>query len=278
MFTVRKDAASNAVNAKASTVTLTSLPSYIDDYNTANGTSYTLLPTDIYTVANGSDNASSTGIAVTGTGLTLSFAGGDFIKNVIFKVDGSKVDLSKQYAVAYAITNTDGLSKKKGQDTILATIAIKNRWDGTYTITGTMTDVANPALTHANDALGADAPVQVELRTISATTNVVYDNYVFGGVYVIISNAGAKSSYGSLGRVITFDPATNKVVSMVNYYGQPAGNGRSLALNPDGVNTYDPGTKTIAIKYNMLQPGVAGVPASGIRTQFDETWTYIGSR
>jgi len=284
VFTVRKDAASNAVNAKASTVTLTALPSYIDAYNTANGTSYTLLPTDIYTIATSTDNASSGGITATGTGLTLNFAGGEFVKNVIFKVDGSKVDLSKQYAVAYAITNTDGLTKKKGQDTILATIAIKNRWDGTYAFTGTMTDIANASLTHINDYLSSlpagtstPAPMQYELRTISATQNVVYDNYLGAGIAVDITNAGSASRYGSVGIIVTFDPATNKVVSMVNYYGQPAGNTRSLELNPDGVNAYDPGTKSISIKYRMTQPSVIADPPH-IRTNWDETWTYIGPR
>jgi hypothetical protein len=62
----------------------------------------------------------------------------------------------------------------------------------------------------------------------------------------------------------------------VNYYGQPAGNTRS-GLDPSGVNQYDAATKTVRIKYNMTQSSL--VPAAPhIRTTWDETWKYVGSR
>jgi hypothetical protein len=89
--------------------------------------------------------------------------------------------------------------------------------------------------------------------------------------------ADAISYYGSFGLILTFDPLTNKVASVTNYYGQPAGNSRYAQLDASGANVYDPGTKTVTIKYNMCQPSVVTV-APFIRTTWDEVWTYKGAR
>ncbi|MDB5131370.1 MAG: hypothetical protein JWR02_1119 [Mucilaginibacter sp.] len=273
VFTVRRDAASPADLQKAVTVSLTALPStYIDAYNTANGTSYTLMPTSIYTVT------TTGGISVTSTGLALNYAAGDFAKNVVFNVDGSKVDLSKQYAVAYVITNHGGFSKKVGYDTVFATVAIKNRWDGVYAATGTMTDVTNAAYSHINTFLATQsaAPMQYELRTTSATQCVLFDNYVVGGVATPFSTATSWSYYGSFGLVVNFDPVTNAITSVTNYYGQPAGNGRSARLDVTAPNVYDPASKTIDIGYQLV--GGSLVPVGAVRATWRETWKYIGSR
>lgn len=284
MFTVRRDAASKADLQKAVTVTLKAQDqSYV-------GTTYTVMPSSLYTL-----NAQP-GVSIASNGdLTLNFAAGDFAKNIIFNVDGSKVDLSKQYAMAYVITNFGGFTKQHAadgtaQDTILSTIAIKNRWDGVYTAVGTQSDVTDSRIQDVNSVLaanGIDPPMQYELQTTSATSNYVFDNYV-GGEYswwaqfADSNGAPQLNRYGSFSPVFTFDPATNKVVSIVNKYGQPAGNGRSAELDPSGDNVYDPGTKTIKVKFFMKQPGASGpsgpVPADGIRTRFDYTLTYIGSR
>lgn len=295
MFTVRRDAASSADLNKAVTIALTDISStYLDAYNTANGTNYSPLTSDIYTLPTAADIttggafATAKGISATATGLSINFAGGDYDKNVIFKIDGSKVDLSKQYAVAYTITSFDGFSKKIGSDTILTTVAIKNKWDGVYEVTaGTMTDAANPGLTHINTWLAAngtasgypDAFMRYELRTTSATQCVLYNNWITGlqGVNIPINSGGNLSYYGSFGLVLNFDPTTNAITSITNYYGQPAGNTRSAQLDPSGANAYDPTTQTIDIKYFMLQPSVI-VAAPFVRTSWAETWKYVGSR
>jgi hypothetical protein len=61
----------------------------------------------------------------------------------------------------------------------------------------------------------------------------------------------------------------------VNAYGQPASNGRYAQLDPTGVNTWDPVTKTLKVKYFMFQPSVIAV---GPRVSFNETFTYVGVR
>lgn len=273
VLTVKKDAANNTDLKKSENVVLTALPSAIDAYNAANGKEYELLPASFYTLG-----SADQGVSMASNGdLTFAFASGDFSKDFVIKLDGSKLDLSKTYALAYQITKTDGLSiHAASKDTVLAFFSVKNKWDGVYTSVGTMVDSQNPGYADVNEGLGAEAPMQYELRTISATECVVFDNYQIGDVALPFWTGSAVSYWGSFGLIVKFDPATDKIASVRNYYGLPA-NTRSAELDPSGVNAYDPSTKAISIKFNMLQPSVVTTPPY-IRVRFDYTWTYLKSR
>ena len=292
MFSVRRDAANSAELNTSRSVTLTDITAnvvgtkvvsgtttnitYLDAYNSHNGTSYSPMPSTLYTFA-----ADPT-IAKTSTGYTLNFAPGDFAKNIVFKIDGSQVDLSKQYAIAIAISNTGGLTHKVGFDTVVATVAIKNKYDGVYTTSGTMVDITNTTLQEfnvflasTNNTTGVPAPQEIELRTTSANTCDVYDNYFFGGYYYPIASGTSYSQYGSFCPTLTFDLATDKITAVGNHYGNPASNGRYGKLDPTGtVNAYESGK--ITIKFNMV--GGSGVTANQVRTTWDEVWKFKKSR
>jgi hypothetical protein len=273
MFMVRRDAANNGDLQKAITVKLTVLSqAYLDKQ----GGGYTsIFPTNIYTMPTDADITSGgqflgdEGITKDADGFTLKFAVGEFAKTVYFYVDGSKVDLSKQYAAAFAISDHGGFSGKHNDggaslDTVLSTIAIKNAWDGNYDVTGSYTDANIPS------ALG-HYPYNIDFQTISATSNDVYD-YDTGGYAFGFTSVDGPSSYGSFSPEFTFDPVTNKVTSIVNAYGQGSGgHKRSIRLDPSGVNAYDPASKTIKVKYIMVSDGAD-------RCHFDETYTYKKSR
>lgn len=146
-------------------------------------------------------------------------------------------------------------------------LPIKNRWDGHYEVTGSFVDNASSTIT-------GYYPLEWDLVTSGGSQVVVYDRDYTGTPTHIIQSGTSLSQYGSYGLVVNFDPATNKITSITNYYGQFSGSfQRSAALDPTGVNAYDPATKTIKIKYFMQQ----GNPAA-VRTSFNETWTYVGPR
>jgi hypothetical protein len=280
IFTLKKDAKNEAELNKAQTFVLTSLPDALTKYNEKNGSSYELLPQSFYTLGNSKTTQASNG------DLTFKFASGAFAEDFIIKLDGSKLDLSKTYGLAYKLTGTDGLGvHAASKDTLYAFFSVKNKWDGVYEIKGTMTDNQNATLGHINEYLSSASntsdtkgPMQFELRTISATKCEVYDNYFLGGNYMPIRSGTGYSQYGNFALIIEFDPATNKVAAVTNYYGQPnPANTRSARLDPSGINTYDSGTKTIDIIYNMLQPSVVTTPPY-VRVTWTETWKYIGSR
>jgi hypothetical protein len=143
---------------------------------------------------------------------------------------------------------------------------IKNMYDGNYTLTGTMVDLANSAFKGAY-------PLNVYLITQSGNSVALWDIDIWGNYFHTFMNGSSYSGYGSFSPVFIFD-ANNNVTSVVNIYGQPASNGRSAQLDPSGVNKFDPVTKTLKVKYWLNQPAVIAPH----RTTFDETFTYEGPR
>ena len=191
-----------------------------------------------------------------------------------FKIDANNVpnSLSTMYLLPVRIQSAENNVVVSGNfGTKLVRILARNKWDGIYTATGTLVDLSTSAIT-------GNYPMTIHLVTSSSFTCTVQEPaasaYGSPPIFHSIRSGGSFSVYGSYGMVVTFD-ATDKVTSLINYYGQPASNGRSGSLDPAGVNKYDPATKKVTIKYWMIQPSVV---ASGPRTIFDEVWTYVGPR
>jgi hypothetical protein len=254
---VNKEAVSESVLNTASKVVITEDPTIISAYNTAHGTTYIGLPTTAFTIDPANPKV--------GNDYTLTFNPGEFFKQLKITVPNATVlDPNKKYAIGFKISSVEGGKISASENTVLVEVGLKNKWDGVYKVTGTMVDLTSATLT-------GNYPLTWELRTSGSNTLAVYDKSTGTQTHLILS-AGAASQYGSFGLNITIDPATNKITSVVNSYGQPASNGRSAGLDPSGVNAYDPATKTFKIKYYLLQPGTA------IRTTFDETWVFSGVR
>lgn len=136
---------------------------------------------------------------------------------------------------------------------------VVNLLAGKYVCTGQMTDNTTASLT-------GPYPWNVSLRPVTATQLELVDDDQTNDVYHKILNDGNGSYYGSFGVVFNLDNHY-RVISVVNKYGQPSSNGRSAQLDPSGINTFDPVTRILRVKYWMNQPG------STHRTSFDETFT-----
>lgn len=273
LITVRRDEVSQAGVDQPLTVKLTNVTDSIDAYNAAEGTSFEPLPDSLFTLIQGK------GVTRSGNVYTVTFQPGETAVTIPIALNGAKWDLSHTYAMYFKITDPGGKGVTSGHAESLAAVAVKNKWDGIYEVTGTMTDYTNATLQHVNVWLLANGydPVTYELRTAGPTTCYVYDPVVYGDYIVPITSGANLSGYGSFALVVEFDPATDKIVSVTNYYGQPAGNTRSAGLDPTGVNAYDAATKTIQIKYNMYQP--SAVPAAPhLRTAWNETWKWVADR
>jgi hypothetical protein len=186
-------------------------------------------------------------------------------------------------------------------------LSAKNLWDGTYAVRGPVTDVFAPNLIEWANQPGYNVPTwlvdhpgawEAHLITISATECVLFDNTVWGLPAIALYNTNPiqNTGYGSFGLIITFDPATNKVAKVRNYYGDPTAgpantlgnpalgtgpplyqstfNSRYALLDPTGANTVQ-ANRDILIKYQMFQPNTVPV---GARTTFNQTFEYIGPR
>jgi len=255
---IYRDAPGQAALNSSTQVVITEDPSIVAAYNAAHNTNYIALPSSAFTIDPSNPRV--------GNNYTLTFGPGEFYRQLKITVPNATVlDPNKKYALGFKVSSVDNDGKiSASENQLVVEVGLKNKWDGVYSVNGTMVDLANAALT-------GYYPLTWELRTTGATTLAIYDKSQGTQTHLIL-NGGGLSQYGSFGLNITIDPATNKITSIVNSYGQPSGNGRSAALDPSGVNAYDPATKTFKIKYFMLQPG------STVRTTFDETWVYTGVR
>ncbi len=139
--------------------------------------------------------------------------------------------------------------------------------DARYRMEGTLTDAKDPAFVWPGNTY------EYSLETITLT-QVKLISKTLGFSAHMLKNGINETYYGNFGLLVNFDPATNKITSVTNFYGQPSPTaGRSAILDPSGINTWDPTTKNIKIKYWMDETGFAGH-----RTSFDETWVYLGTR
>ena len=267
LLSFKKDIPNSSALALPSTVTLTldtDGSTLIKKYNTAHGTDYIAMPLDLFT----------TTPAVSGGKITLAYSAGDFEKSVVVTIpNASKFDFSKAYLLAFKVTTSgEGTFSKAVSDTIYRQVLAINRFDGVYVVTGTLVDLSA-------GTISGNYPMTVNLIT-TGENQVRFEEPAdapWGSViFHSITSGGAMSVYGAFGLVVNFD-ASNKVVSIVNYYGQPASNTRSAELDPSGINKWDAATKTVKVKYFMKQPSVITV-APNIRTTFDETWTYKQAR
>ncbi len=270
LFSLRKDANSPAELNKPLAVKLEPNTTLIANYNAQNGSDFEILPDSLYTLDPGNPKVGSI--------YEMNMAADQFAKEFTIKLDGSKWDLSKKYALGFTVTDAGGKPVIDEKKDIIVLISIKNKWDGVYVASGTLVDAASPTLTGIyDDPGGYGVDVEYGLETMSATECVVVD-YTYTGIPALPIWAGTGwSYYGSFGLVITFDPATDEIIKAVNYYGQPAGNTRAAELDPSGVNAYDAATRTVKIKYFMLQPN-AIVDPPHIRTKVDEEWKFVRAR
>ncbi|MFM7710533.1 MAG: hypothetical protein ACKO5C_06420 [Ferruginibacter sp.] len=204
----------------------------------------------------------------------------------------SNLDPNLIYGLGLELVSADnGFQVASNMKEVLIKITVKNKYDGLYEVTGTYRDVSP-----AGANFSGRYPLEYYLVTTGpSSVNVcmqingeITPGYLF-------SNAGAGSYYGSFGLAAYFNPATDAITEVRNYYGDPANpatgvgnpgagsgapnyasaNNRRATLDPTGINAYDANTKVVKIKYFMIQPTV--VP-NGPRAFFNETWTYIGPR
>lgn len=254
---VRRDIANSNQLNKEVKVVLTYDFSIVDEYNEEHEMELEAAPQGSFSY-NSANPAS-------GNNINLTFAPGEFVKYVKIDVpDATVFDPAIAYGVGYKITSADQDAKISADlGKVVMQLGVKNRFDGRYRVTGSLVDLTAATIT-------AKSPFDMHLVTVDANTVEMYypprEEY-----YHPIISAGAESVYGNFSVVVKIGD-DNKVISVVNGWGQGTGS-RWGVLDASGVNTYDPATKSFKIKYTMNQPS-----ASAVRTQFDETWTYLGER
>ena len=195
----------------ALTVKVTKNLSLITDYNTAHGADFIELPAASYTLSADLNN--------------LVFAAGEATKVIKIKVDKNQLDLSKQYALGYTISEAGNGAKISVLKDALFSIGIKNKYHGSYHATGVFHHPTN-----------GDRDIDEDKELVTSGPNSVKAN---------LGDLGGSGYQMNL----TVDPATNLVTIT------PAG----VTPNIDqswGPNFYDPATKSFHLfySYNTAAP------------------------
>lgn len=236
-------------------VTLKLNSSIVDDYNAANGTAYQVPDASMYTLLN--------------QGNVVTIPKGSRVGYLQIKLNPSNF-IGTDWALGYEIQSVDktGYTISGNLNKGMFAFGIKNKYDGHYLMTGTLTDAANASIT-------GQYPIEVDLETFGGNAVVLNPTQgPFAGAYFHpILSGGSASGYGSFTPVFIFD-ANDNIVDVQNAWGQPASNGRSAQLDPSGVNKWFASDRHIDVKYWMNQPSVI----TPHRTSFSEHFTYLGPR
>lgn len=261
LFNLVRDANTSANLQKVSDITIVEVPGLVTRYNAANGTAFEFLPDSLYTL--------DPSITKSGTTYTVTLDAGDFSMDFPIFLNGAKWDLSRKYALGFALNNPgQGNVISNGKDSVIALVSIKNIYDGLYRYEMcTYHPVGNP-----NYDCGE---TEVELHTLSADASAVY--WPLGGDYggPMWYNGGL-SWFGAQCPVYTVNPATNKV-SVSNNCGTVVYTTVTAAAPTPFDTRYDPTNKKFFIRYGYnYDAGPVFNPANS--REWTLELTYLGPR
>jgi len=216
-------------------VTLMVDDSLLEAYNNANGTNFV----DASSVATILNN----GVVTIPKGSRIGYL------QVTFNASNL---LAENYALPVKITSVaePGYTISGNLNTGIVAIGPKNQYDGMYQLTILTSGWGAYGINDGPPAL--TWPTDVGLVT-SGPNSVVFSSDVGNSQPAFAG--GAITGFGATEPQFTFDPTTNKLISVVNLVPDD-GRGRTFLLNPAVTDSrYDPATQTIYAAYEMTQNG-----------------------
>lgn len=255
LFSVRRDANSAENLQKSSPLVLTRVDGLVTRYNAANGTNFALLPDSLYTI--------HSSITRAGNIHSSTFNAGDFAREFVINLNGAKWDLSKKYALGFALTSAGTLSKASGKDSVIVLISVKNKYDGFYRMVG------------KHNRLPYDFPYDVDMEMHTTGVNTVRFFFSAAGAYghPIGTGVGAISWYGgAISPVMEFNTTTDVATNIYNVGGATPIVMHTGAGAP--VSRYDPITKKIFAYFYYYTAAGQDFTNRG----WSDTLTYVRSR
>lgn len=238
LLDVRRDAPNNAELQKALTVKIKNDTSLVGAYNRAHGTHYEPLPTNTYTIDAGNPYSGNINVGE----WTVTFAPGEHAKPILIKVEPTKFDLTKQYALGFKVVDAGGVKISSALNEAVVEVGAKNKYDGVYSVeSGSVIRYLSPGVP-ANDALSGNVAGNPDVVLVTAGPNTVEFTGPGGPVGLQWAAGNNSGVAGINGLKATVDPATN-LVTMTSVQ-----NG-TLVNMPNTVNKYDPATKTFTLNF-----------------------------
>ena len=234
-------------------VTLQLVPEAVSGYNTAHGTSYDLLPANLYTIPS----------------LTVTIPKGSRTADLKLKTVPNNL-AGHSYAIGFKIASASDPSViiSGNHKKAVAAVGAKSRYDGVYSLT---IKTSGWSAYGISDGPTRSWPTNVHLVTVNANTVSYFDPSGGSVLQPAFTTAGGTTAFGAATPSYSFDLSNDKLISVVNTTADD-GRGRTFKLNTNAtVNGYDPGTKKIYAAYLMTQNGRPD-------QEIYMTFTYVGRR
>jgi hypothetical protein len=213
--------ASSVYLGKAVIVTIAPYQAGLDSFNTANSTSYTLLPSAAYTIP---------------TGGNLTISAGQQIVPFVVHVNESLIDFSTNPALAFRITNAQGATIATNLNVIILPLTLRNFYEGNYTVTGYFVHPASPRAINATKALTTISATRSEGQVGDLGGNLF--DFDVNGSNMLVNWAAAGATSPASGFINGTDNATGDP----NYPGPPF-------VHTTYNNTYDPVNRIFWMHY-----------------------------
>jgi Domain of unknown function (DUF1735) len=176
--------------------------------------------------------------------------------------NGDNLFLSNEYVLPIIIKDAGSYGIASNFRMIVMRVLAKNQYDGIYDLKIKTTGWAAYGIA---DGVSNDWG-EIGIATAGATS-VLFDY----GAQVAFTDAGGRTAFGATNPQFTFDPATNKLTSVINV-APPDSRNRTFTIDPAVTDSrYDPDSKIIYAAYIMNQNGR---PPQYIR----DTLTYLRER
>jgi hypothetical protein len=161
-------------------------------------------------------------------------------------------DFNASNALPLTITSASSGTVSPNFGSELNIFGVENMYDGAYTLNLKTTGWAAYGISDNDPGV---FPADMDMVTAGANGVSFYSSTSGANMPALTANNAGGTGFGATTPVITFDPATNKILS-VNNSTPDDGRGRTLYLNPAVTDSrYDPTSKTIYAAYIMTQNG-----------------------
>jgi len=203
---------------------------YLTNYNVANSTDYQLIPDSDYTVLNGWNR---------------TILPGQRLDSMYVKFDFTKMDPTQVYVLPVTIQTASVPIEQWNH--LMISPSVRNKYDGEYnlvieTVGWGGFDIADGPPSYPWGPIGT-----VTYGPASVTFDYVSQPVCYPG--------GAPTGFGATQPLLTFDPNTNLLVSVVNLIPDD-GRDRMFQIDPAVTTSrWDPATKNIYAAYLMFQTG-----------------------
>lgn len=235
-------------------VELELVPALLTTFNTATGSHYVQPAANLFKF---------------GSGLTVTIPKGSREGGLSFTTKPSAL-VGPEYAFGVRIKSVSNpkyiISGNHNNAVII--VGVRNKYDANYKL---RVKTVGWAAFGIADNVTYDYPEEISMITASANSNDLFNQYFGAGFVPGFTSGGDPTAFGGTSPQFTFDPATDKIVSVVNTTPLDARQ-RVIQLNPAiTTSRFDPATKTIYAAYIMKQ---AGRPDLLVY----DTLTFVGPR